>query len=468
MLTKRACGISIGGIWKRPDPSLKMSPPKEPIVFYIEHTTPKRYRYWVKQGVLYWNKAFEKIGIRDAIEVYQQDANPKSPKHMDKDPEDAGYNFIRWLNNDIATAIGPSRVNPLTGQILDADIILTDGWIRAYERQFSELLPKIAMEGYGPRTLAWLNDHPNWDPRILLAPPTERQRLIREHQLAQFKPMAGHPIANSDPSMLGDDPFDGLTGRTSQVNGLCLAAEGKAFELALLRMHVELAALAADDDEEEKEDSKKDDDEEEEDDDKEKDDDKEEDGDKDGEKGDDKKSDDKKDDKEEKKKGKKKKDEQILDGIPEDFIGPLIADLVAHEVGHTLGLRHNFKASTVYSLEEINSPEMKGKPFAGSVMDYLPINIYMGKEEDDEKKPDHTMVAVGPYDMWVIEYGYTFDKDLKKVLSRVAEKELIYGTDEDAIGPDPRARRYDFGKEPINYAKQQMDLANRHRGQDSR
>ena len=67
---------------------------------------------------------------------------------MDKDPEDVNYNFVRWLNNDIGTAIGPSRVHPLTGQILDADIILTDGWIRHYQKQFSESLPKVAMEGY--------------------------------------------------------------------------------------------------------------------------------------------------------------------------------------------------------------------------------------------------------------------------------------------------------------------------------
>jgi hypothetical protein len=74
------------------------------------------------------------------------------------------------------------------------------------------------------------------------------------------------------------------------------------------------------------------------------------------------------------------------------------------------------------------------------------------------------MVAVGPYDMWVIEYGYTFEKDLKKILARVAEPELIYGTDEDTIGPDPRARRYDFSKHPLDYAKEQIELADHHRG----
>ena len=58
-----------------------------------------------------------------------------------------------------------------------------------------------------------------------------------------------------------------------------------------------------------------------------------------------------------------------LDGIPEWFIGPLMSGLVAHEVGHTLGLRHNFKASSLYSFEEINSDAIRGKkPFTSSVM----------------------------------------------------------------------------------------------------
>lgn len=110
---------------EKADPNLTVSPPKNPIVFYIEHTTPIRYRRWVREGVLMWNKAFEKVGRANAIEVYYQDA--ATGAHMEKDPEDVRYNFIRWLNNNVGTAIGPSRVDPLTGQILDADIILTDG-----------------------------------------------------------------------------------------------------------------------------------------------------------------------------------------------------------------------------------------------------------------------------------------------------------------------------------------------------
>ena len=97
---------------------------------------------------------------------------------------------------------------------------------------------------------------------------------------------------------------------------------------------------------------------------------------------------------------------------------------------------------------------------AGSVMDYLPINMRM---KDGELQGEHTMSDIGPYDMWAIEYGYGPSNKLKEVLQRVAEPQLVYGTDEDTYGPDPRARRYDFSKNPLDYAKDQMKLAKFHR-----
>ncbi|RUL84649.1 DUF5117 domain-containing protein [Tautonia sociabilis] len=400
---------------EKADPSLKVSPPKQPIVFYIEHTTPIRYRRWVREGLLYWNQAFEKVGISNAIEVYYQDA--ASGAHMEKDPEDVRYNFIRWLNNDVGTAIGPSRVNPITGQILDADIILTDGWIRAFWKDYFQELPKIALEGFSPETLAWLDTNPQWDPRIRMAPPADRDLLLAQRARRGPQQLGGHPAGLVDPRLMGDNEFDGLVGRLSQVNGLCLAASGKSRDVAALRLH--LAAIA--DDPEKNGDSK-----------------------------------DQEDD-------TPKKDEELLDGIPEEFIGPLLADLVAHEVGHTLGLRHNFKASSVFPLEKINSHELKGKiPFTGSVMDYNPVNINM---EAGEVQGDYTMITIGPYDLWAIEYGYTFDeKRLKSILERVSEPELAYATDEDTGGPDPLARRYDFSRDPLDYAENQMRLARYHRG----
>jgi hypothetical protein len=158
------------------DPKLKLSPPKEPIIFYIEHTVPVRYRRWVKEGILYWNKAFEQVGIVDAIEVQYQDK--ETGANMEKDPEDNRYNFIRWLSNDIGTAVGPHHAHPISGEILDADIVLTDGWIRHFWYQANEFLPQQAMEGMSPETLSWLDRHPTWDPRVRLAPPELRDQIL--------------------------------------------------------------------------------------------------------------------------------------------------------------------------------------------------------------------------------------------------------------------------------------------------
>lgn len=404
---------------EKADPNLRISPPKEPIIFYIEHTTPIRYRRWVREGILYWNQAFEKIGFSNAIEVHYQDS--RSGAHMEKDPEDVQYNFIRWLNNDVGTAIGPSRVNPLTGEILDADIILTDGWIRHFWNQFNEVMPQLAMEGFSPETMAWLAQHPTWDPRVRLAAPPQRNAIRAKIAKQAAMPFHGHPLASADPTLIGDDEFDGLVGRVSQVNGMCMAASQKAFDLAFARMTLELAAEALAESKEEPA--------------------------KEG---------------EEKKDEEKKEEKSMIDGMPEEFIGPVLAELVAHEVGHTLGLRHNFKSSSIYTLEEINSEDLKGKKtYAGSVMDYLPVNMRM---ETGKVQGDYTMFSIGPYDHWAIEYGYTTASDLKPILARVSEPELQYATDEDTYGPDPLARRYDFSKDPLDYATEQMRLVKYHRG----
>ena len=105
------------------DPKLKLSPPKEPIKFYVEHTTPVRYRRWIKRGVDYWNKAFEKVGIVDAIEIYYQDAQSKD--HMEKDPEDVRYNFIplaqqrHWYCHWPKSGASRNWTNPRCGYHLD-------------------------------------------------------------------------------------------------------------------------------------------------------------------------------------------------------------------------------------------------------------------------------------------------------------------------------------------------------------
>ena len=393
---------------EKADGSLRTSPPKKPIVFYIENSTPIRYRRWVREGILAWNDAFEKVGLSNAIEVYYQDA--ASGAHMEKDPEDVRYNFVRWLNNDIGTAIGPSRVNPMTGEIIDADIVLTDGWIRHFRQQFEKVLPEIATESFNAETLSWLGEHPNWDPRVRLGRPADRPAIAERLARQAMLPMAGHPSNAARDGFFGSNEYDGLIGRTSQINGFCVASQGMAFDVGLMRMHLEILAAQKPVEADKPKDEK----------------------------------------------------EALIDGMPEAFIGPLLAHLVAHEVGHTLGLRHNFKASSLYSVEEMNSKGFKDakKPLVGSVMDYTPINI---RPNGTDVQGDFAINGIGPYDTWAIEYGYTSKTDLKPILARVAEPELQFATDEDTSGPDPLARRYDFGKDPLVYAKAQVELAKYHR-----
>ena len=455
---------------EKKDPSRKLSPPKEPIVFYIDAAVPARYRRYVRDGITVWNKAFERVGLLDAIEVRQQDA--ESGAYMELDPEDVRYNFIRWLANDQGTAIGPSRTNPNTGQILDADVVLTDGWIRHFWVQYNEIMPELAMEGMSPETIGWLDTHPQWDPRVRMADPAQRDSIIAKRMQRGVLAYGGHPIALAGqdnatngaggPRLLGTGEFDGLTGVTSQMNGLCLASKGKAFDMAYSRMYFELVAdefesmdpnATGGGDEskkdEHKADSKKDESKKDE---SKKDESKKDEGKKDDA---DKKDGDKKDAKKEEKKW------DNLDGIPDWFVGPLLADLVQHEVGHTIGLRHNFKASAQYTLAQINSDELKGKKgFTASVMDYTPVNF---PGPDGKLKGDVAQIDVGEYDYWAIEYGYTFN-DPKDVAKRSTEPGHDYGTDEDVGGPDPSIQRYDFSKNPLDYAKSQMEMAKYHRG----
>ncbi|MBL8760858.1 MAG: zinc-dependent metalloprotease [Phycisphaerae bacterium] len=403
---------------EKADPKLKVSPPKEPLIYYVEHTVPVRYRRWVKEGTLYWNKAFEAVGIRDAVEVYYQDK--ASGAHMDKDPEDVRYNFIRWLSNDIGTAIGPSRAHPITGQILDADIVLTDGWIRHFWYQSNELLPQTAMEGMNAETLAWLDERPQWDPRVRLAPPEKRDRVMAERRAETARrSIYGYGSAPLDFTVLTHPELQRLSQYVNARGGLCMMSDGMARDMAIAGLYLDTAGLLEDLAQP---------------------------GDKPGEKPGEKKDD--------------KPKEDLLDGIPEWFVGPALAHLTVHEVGHTLGLRHNFKSSSIYSLSEINSEAMKGKATVGSVMDYTPVNINM---DDKAVQGDYHMFGVGPYDMWAIEYGYT-GGDLKEVLKKVSDPKNTYATDEDTGGPDPLARRYDFAKDPLDYAKSQMALANFSRG----
>lgn len=166
---------------EKADPSLKLSPPKQPIVWYIEHTTPVRFRRYVRDGILFWNKAFEEIGIAGALEVRQQDA--ATGAYMNIDPEDARYNFFRWNASDQGYAIGPSRTNPFTGEILDADVVWHQGLTRGIRAMLESMSDDFVEQTFDPATIAWLDANPEWDPRVRLRHPAKREQFQLRREL---------------------------------------------------------------------------------------------------------------------------------------------------------------------------------------------------------------------------------------------------------------------------------------------
>lgn len=102
------------------DPGAALSEPVKPIVWWIEKTTPKEYRETIKAAGQQWNLAFEKIGFKNAVQIYEQ------PDTASWDAGDIRYNVLRWTSspNPPFGGYGPSFVNPRTGEILGADIML--------------------------------------------------------------------------------------------------------------------------------------------------------------------------------------------------------------------------------------------------------------------------------------------------------------------------------------------------------
>ena len=347
--------------------------PEDQIVFYIEKTVPVKYRRFVREGILEWNKAFEAAGLRDAIVVHQQ----TDEVHAKKDPADVQYNFVRWIVSGTPFAMGPSRVNPFTGQILDADIIFDDSYIRYFHQEY---------DVQGPRGEDALLDefewhHPDW--------------------ATDVSPIAGQP-ETPDPAQTLVDLRRDLAiswGQTPDC-AVCRQGRGMCRQLGLA------SAVAG------------------------------------------------------------------LRGNPkltDEFIGQAIKETVMHEVGHTLGLRHNFKASSWLSLEEIQQRD-PGEPTTASVMDYNP---YIFAEQTGEQGAFATP-TLGPYDYWAIEYGYrthvasseegapSNEKEmLAQIAARCAEDGLSYATDEDTsyLAPDPSANRWDNTDDPVAFGRHRIDVA---------
>ena len=359
---------------EKADSSSKLSPPKKPIVFWIEKSVPDEYRTYVREGILEWNKAFEKIGYRDAIEVRQQ---------VDDifDPEDSNFNTFRWITTDQGFAMGPRRTNPLTGEIFDADIIFDASMVRYWKREY-----QLMTTGSGPAAME--------------EPASPIRALKQGWGLLDTRQALLGGATGWNEARQADQATDLLSPLRAIRQGICQCGPCMKTQIGLASMALEARGMI-----------------------------------------------------------------KAGEGAPEELIGQAIKETVMHEVGHALGLRHNFKASTMLKNEELHDTNItRKKGLVGSVMDYNPVNL----APKGVKQGDYFTTTIGPYDYWAIEYAYKpigggtdgeYEK-LKEIANRGAQPGMDYGTDEDLYGAsDPLINQWDLGNDPMKFAKERMLLA---------
>ncbi len=341
---------------KKADSAAEMSEPVEPIVFWIDNAVPEEYRQAVADAITFWNPSFEKIGIKNALVAKQM------PDTADWDPADVRYNVIRWMvAPGSAYAVGPSRANPITGEIYDADIRFSIDWIRFMYNQLEYFIQPLAFDGSS------LDESGAFDAQM---PPEYPENSYEQY---------GHAACTY-----------GLE-----------AAEDAAFAVSYLD--------AATDDLVDK------------------------------------------------------------DSLIQRYVNTYITEILAHEVGHTLGFRHNFKASTIYTWDQITDPAHTRKHgTCGTIMDYMPP-IVAGP---DRRQGDFYSSVPGPFDDWMVEYAYTefgaADPDdevdqLEQIASKAGRADLVYGTDSDALGwstrsIDPHCNLHDLTNDPLFFAEHKVKL----------
>jgi hypothetical protein len=165
------------------DPAAKVSEPVKPIVFTIDNSIPADYRGAVKEGVLRWNKAFDALGFKNAVQVQDQ------PGDKDYDHADGRYNVIRMMvsPSSIFGAISLFRTDPFTGRIYNAGITLDGNLIRDLQQEHLRNLSSHA--GGGKRAFDVLTrdrQRKATDDEYLFATPIDQAKKEMFAKMSQF------------------------------------------------------------------------------------------------------------------------------------------------------------------------------------------------------------------------------------------------------------------------------------------
>jgi hypothetical protein len=423
----------------------KLSPPRKQIVWYVEDTVPIEYRPYVEEGIREWNKAFEKIGFKDAIAVRWEESG-----RDDFDPEDTNYCTFRWVTSEGGFAMSCLRASPLTGEMIDGDVVFDSSFIRFWKQEYallfgnaaaangkSESIPLAIGEvispilaskmGYG-QPVSW--NLPGIDAltkpaNSLVAELIPSDQNILSWQLARNLSRGTRGFCQMQTGLQHDIGLALLAATESQAPPVTPATPPPTHPITPPATTPPVTTPPTADKDKPKD----------------------------------------KDKEKEKEKEKEKiepKKPQPRDELPEEFVGQAIKHIVMHEVGHSLGLRHNFKASTMLTADQLNDTTIThAKGMVGSVMDYSPVNI----APKGKKQGDYYSTTLGPYDYWAIEYAYKpIDGDeaaeLKKIAAHAPEHDLVYATDEDAfLNDDPYVNRWDLGADPCQFGKERIELA---------
>jgi len=390
---------------EKQDPDAPLSPPVEPIVFWIENTVPPEYRQAVRDGILAWNLAFERAGFENAIEVRQM------PDDADWDPEDVRYNVVRWLTtyNIGFAGLGPSRVNPLTGEILDADILIDGNIVRFATNQIDTYLDSAL------NSLETFNLSLNSSLAGALNPSTASPRGSATGQGQSGQGITagrGRSLINlsSIRQRCQGEACDRLDNLPDFIPLGWRGNSGYFFNCGCPQclQGRQIGALAL----------------------------------------------------------------PLLQGVLpyrenfQTYLNQYITHVVAHEVGHTLGLRHNFHGSTMLTPEQLNDQTLTAeRGMVASVMDYMPVNL----APPGVPQGDYYATRIGPYDEWAIEYGYrdfsqvgTTEerRQLRELANQATNSQLAFGHDEDLwTGTDPDIQWFDLSQDPTAYAHGQLENA---------